>query len=313
MQLEVIICTHNRSALLAQTLSSISAAKKPLHADLSVTVIANHCSDDTEERVKELAASYPFPLRVLIEEKAGKSHALNLAIKHLTGDYQIYIDDDHRIDNGFFRNIERVIEQNPDYEIFCGKIIPDWDGHEPLWIHDKQYPVYPLPIPHYDLGEENREITAKERLPGGGNLVMAKAVTAQVGDFNVYLGPLGHNLGGGEDGDYVRRALNKGYRILYDPAPLQYHWVDSKRLTLGYLLKKAYSRSRSAAYIKITNRQLPPRFLFTKMALNICQLLWPIPLARLRFYLMRCSSTAGEIAAYISLYQRRGDKSPPYE
>ncbi|RRJ84599.1 glycosyltransferase [Aestuariirhabdus litorea] len=303
MRLEIVICTHNRSWLLERTLRSVARANAPSGSHLQVTVVANHCTDDTEAMIASLKPEYPFPLRLLREPRAGKSYALNHALTQLKGDFQIYIDDDHRVDTRFLCAIEELIQKHPSYKIFCGRIIPDWDGEEPQWIHSEKYPVYPLPIPHYDLGQGPCEIALDDRLPGGGNLVMAKEVTQQVGQFNENLGPSGHNLGGGEDGDYVRRALSKGYKILYHPAPIQYHWADTERLTLGYLLRKAYSRSRSAAYIQIQQPRLPPRFLFTKLALNLCQLLLPLPLARLRFYLMRSASTAGEITAYTGRYR----------
>ncbi|MCL6414690.1 glycosyltransferase [Aestuariirhabdus sp. Z084] len=309
MRLEVIICTHDRSTLLQRTLRSVEKAAPLSKSDLEITIIANNCHDDTEEMIKDLSNEYPYPIRLFTELKPGKSNALNKAIEVVKGNFIIFIDDDHRIDYHFFESIEELLEKRNTYSLFCGKIIPDWDGIEPTWIHNIEYPVYPLPIPHYDLGNEELEITINNRLPGGGNLIMAKEVLERTGDFNVSLGPSGHNLGGGEDGDYVRRALTAGFRLLYSPGPIQYHWADSERLSLLYLIRKAYSRSRSAAYINIEKPALPPRFLYTKLLINICNLLIPVPLPRLRFYLMRTSSTLGEISAYLSRFFSRNTEN----
>jgi hypothetical protein len=53
------------------------------------------------------------------------------------------------------------------------------------------------------------------------------------GQFSTELGPHGHDLGGGEDSEYVLRALMRGVRCQYVPDVVQHHYVDTERLKLG--------------------------------------------------------------------------------
>ena len=53
--------------------------------------------------------------------------------------------------------------------------------------------------------------------PGGGNLVVRHHVFTIAGQFSTELGPHGHDLGGGEDSEYVLRAMIRGVRCQYTP------------------------------------------------------------------------------------------------
>ena len=46
-RLTVLICTHNRAALLERTLAALNAAARPAGWDVGVLVAANACTDDT--------------------------------------------------------------------------------------------------------------------------------------------------------------------------------------------------------------------------------------------------------------------------
>ena len=57
----------------------------------------------------------------------------------------------------------------PDADIFCGRILPDWDGTEPAWVHDTgEYRIYPLPVPRYDLGDATNAVAGGKGHPRGG-------------------------------------------------------------------------------------------------------------------------------------------------
>ena len=100
-------------------------------------------------------------------------------------------------------------------------------------------------------------------IPGAGNLVIKRSVFKNIGLFSEEFGPKGHNLQGGEDLEFIRRALKHGERLMYIPEILQYHQVDKNKLTLNYLIKKAYYRSMAAYQLndKISLRSHPPVFL----------------------------------------------------
>jgi len=205
--IEVLICTHNREQLLQRTIQFLNDTIRPPHYELSIFVVANACCDDTLkflQSYQEKADSKLLALKWIEEKTPGKSNALNSAIPHLTASLIAMVDDDHRVDINYFIAISKAFENFPDADFFCGKIIPDWDGSEPPWVHEQgKYRIYPLPVPRFDLGNESILVTRDIAIPGGGNLVIKKTLCAQIGDFSNDFGPVGHNLGGAEDLEWV--------------------------------------------------------------------------------------------------------------
>ncbi len=303
-QICVVICTHNRSTLLQRTLEFLNAAERPEGCEVELLIVANACTDDTASVLGQYTETATergrLPLRWVEEPRPGKSHALNTAIPLIAAPVVAFVDDDHRVDRSYLTAIDSAIRAYPEFTLFCGRIIPDWDGSEPAWAHDEgPYSVYPLPIPRYDHGEEPREIGVEGPTPGGGNLFLRSGVFERVGRFSIELGPKGHDLGGGEDSDFLLRALNTGERLGYVPEVIQYHIVDLLRLRLGYLMRKAFQRSLSITLIRHADSNGLPRYLWRKLlgyAAHACvSLYWP----ETRFYLVRSAATLGEINAYM--------------
>ncbi len=296
--LTILICTHNRADLLERVLTSINAAKHPA-MPTKILVAANACTDDTVERMRAYQALQAergwIPLRVIEVPAPGKSHALNRAIPEIDTELTAFVDDDHRVDENYLVAIEQAVHAWPDAGLYCGRILPDWDGTEPEWVHDEgPYRIYPLPVPRYDQGDEAKTISPdKGPIPGGGNLVVRRAVFELTGQFSTELGPHGHDLGGGEDSEYVMRAMTRSVRCQYVPGMVQYHYVDTERLRLGYLLKKSYHRTRSTS--RIHGSGSVPLYMWRKLGEYVFHSLLSLSWARRRFYCMRTAAALGEI------------------
>ncbi len=95
-----------------------------------------------------------LPLQLIEVPTPGKSHALNRAIPEIDTELTAFVDDDHRVDENYLIAIEQAAQTWPDAGLYCGRILPDWDGSEPAWVHDEgPYRIYPLPVPRYDQGD----------------------------------------------------------------------------------------------------------------------------------------------------------------
>jgi glycosyltransferase involved in cell wall biosynthesis len=305
--LTILICTHDRAELLERTLVSLNAARRPPDWQVDILVAANACRDNTHaflESYRQAAATRGWlPLSWFDVEIPGKSHALNRAMPRVTAEVVAFVDDDHRVDGEFLSGIAAASAAHPDADLFCGRILPDWDGSEPAWVHDDgPYRIYPLPVPRYDLGPEPRDIHDDGPLPGGGNLFLRSPWLARVGDFATDFGPKGHDLGGAEDLEWVRRALVLHARLRYQPEVVQHHYVDAERLRLGYLIRKAFERSASSIRLR-QNVAKVPLFTYRKalgyLASGLFSLNWP----RTRFFLVRFAAALGEIKGYRQVVQ----------
>jgi len=299
MHLTVLICTHNRLALLDRVLISLNQAHRPASWLVDIMVVANACTDDTATFLKnyqsQATARGWLPLAWHAEAIPGKSHALNSAIPKLRSDLVAFVDDDHRVDKDYLVSICKAAESCPDATMFCGRILPDWDGSEPAWVHDTgPYRIYPLPVPRQDHGETSRPIGLEDRIPGGGNLFLRRKIFDRIGNFAIELGPQGHNLGGGEDTDFVLRALHAGEQLIYIPDVLQHHYVDLARLRLGYLLRKSFQRSRAAVKTRHTHARIPA-YMWRKLATYMFHAVFSLQWAKTRFFLVRTAAMLGEM------------------
>lgn len=311
-RLTVLICTHNRAALLAKTLRSLSAARQPPGWSVDILVAANACTDSThallDDYRKATAEHGWLPLTWFAEATPGKSHALNNAMPRVQSDLVAFVDDDHRVDTAYLEAVCRAADAHPEAALFCGRILPDWDGSEPAWVHDSgPYRIYPLPVPRFDQGDVSRELTPDQAVPGGGNLFLRTPWLARVGRFDTAMGPTGHDLGGSEDLDWVLRALRLGARLRYVPDAVQHHYVDTSRLTLRYMMKKAYKRTASTVGIELGTRGSGvPRYLYRKIAEYGFKALTSVAQSRRRFYLVRTAAALGEFAGHL-----RPGRTPP--
>ena len=308
--LAVLIATHNRVGLLERTLRYLNEARRPTGWKIEILVAANACTDRTHSMLDRYVRSGAgvavpenrLPLRWVAEPRAGKSHALNCAIPLLASDRTAFVDDDHRVDAGYFEGACRAATDYPDADILCGRILPDWDGSEPVWVHDEgPYRIYPLPVPRYDLGPKPIRSPQDLVTPGGGNLVLRTAMFARVGDFSTAYGPVGRGLGGAEDHEWVLRAIAAGAVIQYVPDIVQFHYVDQTRLRLRYLLQKAYERSASAVRLMGTGgrRVLVPPYMIRKAAEYGFAAMTAPDERRRHFYLVRLAAAIGEIKGHV--------------
>ena len=307
-RLTVLICTHDRAGLLAKALDSFNVAAHPAGWEVDVLVAANACRDGSHALLEQRAANGPpaLPLTWFAEPAPGKSNALNSALPRITSDIVAFVDDDHRVDSQYLVAICEAAQAHGEAALFCGRILPDWDGSEPAWVHDTgPYRIYPLPVPRFEQGDEPRELTADQAVPGGGNLFVRTQWLTRIGRFDTALGPTGHDLGGSEDLDWVLRALQLGARLRYVPEMVQYHYVDTSRLTLGYMVRKAYRRTASTVRIepRAGSVRRVPRYLFRKVAVYAFNACTALDGARRRFYLVRTAAALGEMAGHLA---RRG-------
>ena len=308
--LTILISSHNRAALLDRTLRYLNEAKHPRDWTVDVLVAANACTDRTHTLLDLHACAASdsttrgarLPLRWVAEPRMGKSYALNCAIPLLMSERVAFVDDDHRVDSAYLESVSRAAETYPEADILCGRILPDWDGTEPAWVHDNgPYRIYPLPVPRYDLGHRPLASPHHTATPGGGNLVLRTALFDKVGDFSTAYGPVGRGLGGAEDHEWVLRAIGAGARVQYVPEIVQYHFVDPSRLTLPYLVRKAYERSASAVRLSGTGngKALVPAYMIRKAGVYSLAVLTSVGEQQRRFHLVRLAASLGEIKGHM--------------
>jgi GT2 family glycosyltransferase len=318
--LTILISSHNRAGLLDRTLRYLNEARRPSDWSVDTLIVANACTDGTHallDRYVRNTSGSPtrgtrLPLRWVAEPRMGKSHALNCAIPLLTSQWVAFVDDDHRVDSAYLESVCRAAEAYPEADILCGRILPDWDGSEPAWVHDNgPYRIYPLPVPRYDLGDRPLGAPHETATPGGGNLVLRTTLFDRVGDFSTVYGPVGRGLGGAEDHEWVLRAIAAGASVQYVPDIVQYHYVDPARLKLGYLMHKAYERSASAVRLGGTGngKGLVPAYMIRKAGVYSFAAMTSVGPRQRRFRLVRLAASLGEIKGSVHAWMDKSTRA----
>ncbi len=87
----VVIPTHNRLPYLRQCLDALSRQRFDL-ARMEVVVVADGCTDGTEEALA--GASYPYPLHIIAQPASGPSAARNRGAAAASAPLLIFLDDD---------------------------------------------------------------------------------------------------------------------------------------------------------------------------------------------------------------------------
>ena len=276
LRLDVLLPTVDREVLLERALHSLLVAPVPDGLRVTITVIANGCTDGTVRLVECFMARYPGRMRLVHEQRRGKSRALNAGLAATDGNLVGMIDDDEEIDENWFREIHRAF-QDPGLDFIGGPYRADWATPPPAWIPDEYLAV----VGAADAGDKVLEYSRD--FPGilkGGNAVIRRSVLERVGPYSEHLGPSGAaRLLSCEDEDMYHRLLNHGARGLYLPGLVIYHHVSADRLTPGYYRRWCFWRGVSRGLMDQRHRlAVPyvagiPRFIYGRAARGLARLI----------------------------------------
>jgi len=224
--LSVIICTYNRDKHIKRALESL------VHQDFDrdtyeIIVVDNHSTDSTQEIIQRFKQDHPdYNIRLTKELRQGLSYARNKGLELAQGTYISYIDDDGIAREDYVRQIKAYTEQFPDDVAFGGKVLPKYEkGSEPPWMSSYIERIISI----VDLGNQVKVL--KKIYPVGCNMIFKKAVFEQIGGFNTALKLR-------SDDKYIFLKIRAaGFRVLYLPKVVVWHFIDDFRNSLVYVKK----------------------------------------------------------------------------
>jgi GT2 family glycosyltransferase len=249
MKLSVIVATRNRAHAIAECLDSIAASlanAAPLDAE--IVVVDNGSQDATSRTVEQWATGCAFPVRLLVEPRAGLSVARNRALRTAQGELLVFTDDDCRLSKEYVTDLLRHDAADAEPVLRGGRVE----------LGD-----------HTDLPITIRTTTARQRLNrrtnpathdcivgqiSGCNMTMRRALVEKLGLFDERFG-VGSTIESGEDSDYLFRAYLAGFTLEYVPDMTVFHYHGRKQKPVGYKLYRAYSIGTGAIFAKYFFKQ----------------------------------------------------------
>ena len=133
MQLDVVIPTYNRSALLKKALRSLLNAGIPSTLEVQITVVDNNSTDDTRDVILAEQEKANRNISYVFEKRQGRSHALNAGVAATSGSHVGFIDDDEEVEESWYEQIVSVFS-DPEVDFVGGPYIPRFESAIPAWL-----------------------------------------------------------------------------------------------------------------------------------------------------------------------------------
>lgn len=246
MPASVSICipTYNRKDSLCRTLRTVANIVQVPGLAVEVIVVANNCSDGTEDAVENFGC-FSFPLRCVTESRPGLNMARNRAITESSGEIIVFFDDDVLVDKAYLEGIRNAYT-NQECDIVSGKTALNWsEGQKPDWFPDRLLYL----LSRKDFGPEPTELFLRTDAIGA-NFSFRRKILSVANRFRPGLDRTGDKLLGGGETDFIERALRAGARMFYEPRCFVEHVVASHRTGHEYLGKVAQGTAMSYVFIR---------------------------------------------------------------
>ena len=233
IKLSLIICTYDRIELLKSCISSIVQALEAIPDGLyEVIVVNNHT--DTHTALLSALAQYK-DVKIIIEPTAGLSVARNTGIKHATGHWLGFLDDDAIVPQNFIGRAIQIIDLH-DFDCFGGGIESWWKYPKPRWMSAAYGSKPPL---RTDVGLLNLN-----EYNWGSNIFIKSDALRSIGGFPSYIGMKGKRIGYAAENIVQDKMRASGYLIGYDPNLSILHLVGQAKLSLSWQIRAAYATAR---------------------------------------------------------------------
>ena len=246
MKFSVIIPLRNNRSDLTALLKTL---EQQSYTEPFETIIVDQ-SDIKEEPIK-ISRS---PCRWLHMDGRGASRSRNTAMKHATGDYLIWVDANARFKKHALQNLNRITDDNPDYDVICGIC---------LNIEDAK------PYSRYSGSKPTRVNFKNYDCCLASAMAIKRTILTKVGLLDEGLGT-GTRYGSSEETDLVLRILEYGGRLLYQPDYEVLHpRLDPERMSLRAWTIKHYSYGMGRGAMLRKHLKIKPTWALTHLTLAL--------------------------------------------
>jgi GT2 family glycosyltransferase len=228
---------------LQHTMSLLGSLKFLTYENVEILVIDNASADDP---TKEITSKYPDVKVIVSDQNLGFAGGNNLGIKHATGKYLLFLNNDTEVDAGFLEPMVNLFETNPKAGAASSKIlyynsdnIIQYAGStcvNPMTGRNKR-----LGYMEKDLGQH--DVLRETDLAHGCAMMVPKYVIEKVGLmpelFFLYY----------EEIDWCETIKRAGYKIYYVPASRVFH-KESMSVGKNSTLKTYYLTRNRLLYMR---------------------------------------------------------------
>jgi succinoglycan biosynthesis protein ExoM len=193
----------------------------------SVVVADNDPAQSARQVVTAFSSTSHVHVTYCYESQPNIALARNKALQHVEGDLIAFIDDDEFPADDWLCNLFKVYTSSA-VDGVLGPVKPHFESEPPRWVEKGKF----FERPTYSSGHELTWSQCRT-----GNVLFRKDILSAV------ITPFRSQFDtAGEDVDFFRRMIEKGYRFVWCNEAVVYEVVAASRCKRSYLLKRALLR-----------------------------------------------------------------------
>ena len=245
LDISVLMPTHNRAAILRETLEAMTRVARDGFR-VEFVVVDNASSDATAEVIAAFADR--LPVRRVFEPRPGKNRALNRALAEVNlGRIVVFTDDDVTPAENWLAAIHDVCARRSEYSVFGGRIHAVWPTDAvPGWALDPF--IHAFGFAHHDYAEEERPY-APDAFPFGPNYWVRREVFTSGLRFYEHIGPHPRNRILGDETLFLKQLRSQGLEPFYTPAAVVGHRIQPENFSAEAIVKRAATLGRGAPVV----------------------------------------------------------------
>jgi glycosyltransferase involved in cell wall biosynthesis len=249
VDISIIVCTHNRSALLQSALTHL-VAQTGASVETEIIVVDNNSTDDTAEVVGQIVNAAQMEVRYRFEASQGISFARNSGLAVARGSIVAFTDDDIEVEPDWVARIVAAFAAHPDIDCVGGKVLPAWPAQPPAWLTRDHWP----PLAILDYGDAPRTLDRTDpRCLVGANVAFRREAIDRLGGFSPAVQRVKDGIGSIEDHEFLTRLWNAGGRARYVPEIVVMAPVDPARLHKRYHRRWHFGHGHFYALLRAPN------------------------------------------------------------
>jgi succinoglycan biosynthesis protein ExoM len=222
----VCICTYKRPKFLTRLLAGVCTQETGGLFTHSVVVVDNDRLESARQVVADWSARSGLAITYCVEPRQSIALARNKAVENARGGFVAFIDDDEFPDK---RWLLTLFEACQAYHVdgVLGPVTPHYASTPPAWVVKGKFydrPVYPTGL-------------VVEWTKGRTGNVLLRSHVFSPGDP-----PFRPEFLTGEDQDFFRRMIGRGFRFIWCEEARAYEEVPPARWNRRFMLKRALLR-----------------------------------------------------------------------
>jgi glucosyl-dolichyl phosphate glucuronosyltransferase len=242
----IVVATHNGSRTLEETLDSFRKLHHP-NGVLDIVVVDNASTDKTKSILRSFVNV--LPLSIVHEQRRGKNIALNRVVSDISSDLIVFTDDDVVPRSDWLEVLQKAAQEQKEYAIFGGKIIPRWPYPPPSWLlaEISLGVVYAVTPPDLTDGPIDPDWV------WGPNMCVRKEVFNSGLRFNEAVGPTHGDYIMGSETNFTARAQAHGFKSWHVSNAVVEHMIREEQMELEWIVRRARRFGRALGYADYAN------------------------------------------------------------